>query len=590
MDFSIMRKLNLLVCLSLCVAGVALANTGQLSNQLIETIESLYPEAGLNALILPASNDYSAIPQDPRNPITREKVTLGRFLYHETRSGTEGTSADRTETWSCASCHHVDAGFKAGIPQGIGDGGTGFGHAGEARKLQHGLDANAEVGSPLKPDVQPIASPTILNTAYQDLMLWNGSFGNSAGSNNSHVPARDKAGPAAILANTFELSGHETQVLAGTNVHRLRFDHDSFMQTDSTYRYLYNQAFANGGEGLVPQNGTTVTPQALGAAKAIAAYERVVLSNFAPFQLWLQGDRGALSEEQLRGGLLFFGKAECANCHAGPALSSPAGATEDQMFFSIGFNDFSPDDRQIHGAIDEKTKLGRGGFTGIESDNYKFKIPQLYNLADSNVFGHGASFKSVRQVIEYKNRAKAQNRAATNLSVHFRPLELNHTEISDLTAFIEEALYDSWLERYVPSKLPENNCFPVADMQSAIDLGCIFSSDTASSEDQCMDASSDPDGDGWGWEDNASCRVSGETSSNASVPVSDSTATPNCTSSVSDPDGDGWGWENNRSCRVLSNGPAETKPSGNKRYCRSAQSDPDGDGWGWENNRSCIVP
>lgn len=53
-------------------------------------------------------------------------------------------------------------------------------------------------------------------------------------------------------------------------------------------------------------------------------------------------------------------------------------------------------------------------------------------------------------------------------------------------------------------------------------------------------------------------------------------AAPNCASAASDPDGDGWGWENNQSCKVVPN-------------CASAASDPDGDGWGWENNQSCKV-
>lgn len=57
---------------------------------------------------------------------------------------------------------------------------------------------------------------------------------------------------------------------------------------------------------------------------------------------------------------------------------------------------------------------------------------------------------------------------------------------------------------------------------------------------------------------------------------------PSCVSAASDTDGDGWGWENNQSCKVVSTLP--TYPT-----CTSAASDPDGDGWGWENNQSCKV-
>ncbi len=63
------------------------------------------------------------------------------------------------------------------------------------------------------------------------------------------------------------------------------------------------------------------------------------------------------------------------------------------------------------------------------------------------------------------------------------------------------------------------------------------------------------------------------------------TTYPTCASAASDPDGDGWGWENGQSCQVVAgSGGATTYPT-----CASAASDPDGDGWGWENGQSCQV-
>ncbi len=61
---------------------------------------------------------------------------------------------------------------------------------------------------------------------------------------------------------------------------------------------------------------------------------------------------------------------------------------------------------------------------------------------------------------------------------------------------------------------------------------------------------------------------------------------PICSSSAVDPDGDGWGWENNQSCIVQDS--SDTAPNGYP-YCSQESSDPDGDGWGWENNASCVV-
>ena len=68
-------------------------------------------------------------------------------------------------------------------------------------------------------------------------------------------------------------------------------------------------------------------------------------------------------------------------------------------------------------------------------------------------------------------------------------------------------------------------------------------------------------------------------------------ANPICQSSASDPDGDGWGWENGASCIVdsSSGGGSSGGGGGGTPICQSSASDPDGDGWGWENDASCIV-
>lgn len=114
----------------------------------------------------------------------------------------------------------------------------------------------------------------------------------------------------------------------------------------------------------------------------------------------------------------------------------------------------------------------------------------------------------------------------------------------------------------------------------------IFSAHaTAITWPACQSANSDPDGDGFGWENNASCIVS--TSGNSSASGSGKTQ---CTDPNSDPDGDGYGWENNASCVVATGGGSASGSSGSgKTECTDPNSDPDGDGFGWENNQSCVV-
>ena len=118
---------------------------------------------------------------------------------------------------------------------------------------------------------------------------------------------------------------------------------------------------------------------------------------------------------------------------------------------------------------------GRGGFTGRAEDAYKFKTPQLYSLRSSPFYGHGASFRTVRDVVSYKNLGVAQNPRvpAAALAPSFRPRGLTELEIDALTVFIESALHDGNLRRYEPDALPSGQCFPNHDEASRGDLGCL---------------------------------------------------------------------------------------------------------------------
>jgi len=418
---------------------------------------------GVSAYTLPASDDFGNIPQDPNNPITVEKVELGKLLYHETALATGGVNSDIVGTWSCASCHHAAAGFKAGIPQGIGEGGSGFGVAGEARVLATGFDKSAEDPA-FVPDVQPLASPSILNSAFQEVMLWNGQFGNMEGGvvNADLAPTVLRTENTPKAENIRGLAGLEIQAIAGTTVHRMNTFDNSVLQTNDEYAMMFDAAYLEGSIDILEDAG-----------KAIAAYERTVLANEAPFQLWLQGDKSAMTDQEISGASLFFGKANCVSCHNGPALSSVVGASEDDMFMAIGFADFDPNHSQITGTVANTDARGRGGFTGEEADDYKFKVPQLYNLADTNVFGHGASFTSIRDVVAYKNAGVPQKVIpSTQLDPRFLPLGLNEDEIDQIVAFLMTGLYDPNLSRYVPNELPTGKCFPMTDEQAKLDLNC----------------------------------------------------------------------------------------------------------------------
>jgi cytochrome c peroxidase len=440
------------ILLIIAVIGLASCQKDQPASELDAKLENILStkggSGGIEFFKMPASSAYGQIPEDPRNPITESKVQLGKLLFHETGFAVNGEKEFAKNTFSCASCHFATAGFQAGRFQGIGEGGVGFGFNGEGRQPGP-LFTEAEL------DVQPLRSPSAMNGAFQQVQLWNGQFG-ATGLNSGLEYAFTPGTPKET--NELGYEGLETQAIAGMGVHRQ--DVNETLVTDLGYKQMFDNAFP---DFEASKRYTKET-----AGLAIAAYERTLLSNRAPFQKWLNGDKEAMTEAQKRGAILFFDKAGCADCHTGPALNS-------MEFYALGMDDLFDCPEEVFkadmGLSDHK---GRGGFTGNAEDDFKFKVPQLYNLKDSPFYGHGSSFRSIRSVIEYKNRAQKQNERVPNsqLASEFKPLGLSNAEIDDIVVFIKDGLYDPDLLRYQPASTNSGGCIPVNDPMAKADLGC----------------------------------------------------------------------------------------------------------------------
>lgn len=169
--------------------------------------------------------------------------------------------------------------------------------------------------------------------------------------------------------------------------------------------------------------------------------------------------------------MVFFGAAKCGTCHNGPGLT-------DGGFHALGMPDM-PGIQELDAGLDtyglsgSDLALGRGGFTGQEGDKHAFKTPQLYNLKDSPFYGHGGTFYSLESVIQYKVAGDcAKPEAESFLSADYQAVELTEKQERDLYFFLADALYDGSLDRYAPGSIPSGNCFPNADPQSSVDLGC----------------------------------------------------------------------------------------------------------------------
>ncbi len=450
-----MRKVTTLVALSAimffsaCQKDSDTSETDEgLDTELLDAIALASNGEGASRYMMPSSDNFNAIPQDPLNALSSAKVSLGRLLFHETALSIATMKPLGEGRTSCASCHFAAAGFQAGRFQGIGEGGVGFGVNGEGR--QRGM-----LYEEVELDVQPIRTPSAMNGAYQINQLWNGQFG-ASGLNVGTEYAWTEGTPIATNNQGYE--GMEVQAIAGLKVHRM--DIDMEVLEPLGYKEKFDLVF---GDFPEEERYTRET-----AGLAIAAYERTILSNEAPFQKWLAGEKSILSDQEKRGAIVFFEKGKCVSCHDGPALNK-------MEFHALGMDDLVLCPEETFKTTESGgERLGRGGFTGIEDDNYKFKTPQLYNLADSPFYGHGSSFRSIKSVVMYKNFAVQQNENVPEnaLSESFTALNLTEEEIDDLTTFLSISLRDNNLMRYQPESVLSGNCIPVSDPMASSDLGC----------------------------------------------------------------------------------------------------------------------
>ena len=370
-----------------------------------------------------------------------------KCCFFETGIALSPTKEAGKKTYSCASCHVPSAGFRPGGVQGIADGGIGFGYNGENRtKLAAYRD--------FEMDVQGVRPLSVLNVAFVENTTWNGRFG-STGVN---VGTEDRWDlDPALHVNEEGFAALESQNIEGLEVHRMEITAE--VLDDYGYRTHFDAAFAEDTENERYSKKN--------AAFAISAYLRTLLSNQAPFQEYLKGNKDAMTEQEKRGALVFFSDAKCYHCHKEKNL----GANE---FYALGVNDLYQTGVAFNTSAEDKRNLGRGEYSGDPLDNHKFKIPQLYNLADAPFYFHGSSKYTLKEVVNYFNDGIPENEnvPTEQIARQFKPLDLSPQQVEDLTVFLETGLRDPNLNRYVPEAILSGNCFPNNDLFSKIELGC----------------------------------------------------------------------------------------------------------------------
>jgi cytochrome c peroxidase len=154
-----------------------------------------------------------------------------------------------------------------------------------------------------------------------------------------------------------------------------------------------------------------------GVAKAIAAFERTVVSTDSPYDKYLRGDKSAMTPAAVRGMNLFRGKAHCMSCHSGPNF------TDDRFHnLGIGYKD------------DKFADVGRFSETKRVEDTGAFKTPTLRSVAETAPYLHDGSEKTLEDVVDLYNRGGVRNPYLDRLMM---PLHLTACEKSDLVEFLK---------------------------------------------------------------------------------------------------------------------------------------------------------
>ncbi len=188
------------------------------------------------------------------------------------------------------------------------------------------------------------------------------------------------------------------------------------------------------------------------AYRAIAAFERTLVQRDTPLDLYLLGDKSALSEEQLRGKQLFEGKAGCIQCHNGPLAS-------DEGFYNIGVPGvkrwetdglaqitfrFELYAKGVPETLYRTLKDDPGAYFRSRNrwDMGKFRTPSLRYTLYTAPYMHSGQFDTLEEVVDFYNAGGVAADGRTTAfpetkSPLIRPLGLTEPEREDLVAFIE---------------------------------------------------------------------------------------------------------------------------------------------------------
>ncbi|NVK28876.1 MAG: cytochrome-c peroxidase [Flavobacteriia bacterium] len=182
-----------------------------------------------------------------------------------------------------------------------------------------------------------------------------------------------------------------------------------FNIVDASFRLANNDKYVRKSQRAYQRN-----PDPFVITRALATYERTMISGSSRYDKYLQGQTSALSASEKRGMDLFFSnRTDCSACHSG-------------VFFTN--NDF-----QNNGLYEVYDDEGRMRLTNDSADLALFRVPTLRNVEVTAPYMHNGSLSTLEGVIEHYNDGGENH---PNKSGLIRPLSLSESEKQDLLNFL----------------------------------------------------------------------------------------------------------------------------------------------------------
>ncbi|MEE4243997.1 MAG: cytochrome-c peroxidase [Kangiellaceae bacterium] len=172
------------------------------------------------------------------------------------------------------------------------------------------------------------------------------------------------------------------------------------------YKILFERAF--GKDSMTVDN----------AAKAVAAFERTLITPNSAYDRYVKGDNQALSGQQIRGMKLFAEKG-CVACHSGAAFNGPKTQLGDGFFTKFPTIGNTSYDKKYRFTDDK----GREEVTGKASDRHLFRVPTLRNIADTAPYFHNGAVNSLTEAVQIM--------AKTQLN-----MDLSKQDTDDIVSFL----------------------------------------------------------------------------------------------------------------------------------------------------------